>query len=137
MKLYDLFTTDKNLETDGIYVEIGEAKFLIARAGGSNKKFAKIARKRLAPFNEAVRRGAVDEETSLKVLVEIYADSVILGWENVTDDKDKTLEFNRKNVIKLLTDLPDLFEYIREEAEKVSNFRPLEENEHLETLGNG
>lgn len=135
MGLYNLFTTDRDLETSGIFLDISGSKFLIARAGGSNKKFVNIARKRLAPFTEAMRRGAIDEETSMKVLIEIYADSIILDWENVTDSAGKTLKFSRENVIKILSDLPDLFEYIREEAEKVSNFRPIDEEE-LATLGN-
>ncbi len=136
MGIYALFTTDRNLETEGIYLEYAGARFLVARAGGSNKKFTTIAQKRLAPFTEAMRRGVVDEETSVKVLAEIYADSVVLDWENVTDKKDNLLSYNRENVIKVLTELPELFDVIRVESENVKNFRPLVSEEDLAALGN-
>jgi len=136
MGIYALFTTDRDLETEGIYLEYAGARFLVARAGGGNKKFTTIAQKRLAPFTEAMRRGVVDEETSVKVLAEIYADSVILDWENVTDKNDNPLPYNRENVIKVLTELPELFDVIRVESENVKNFRPLVSEEDLAALGN-
>lgn len=127
--LYNLFKTDENLETDGIFIEYGETddgkpiRIKIARAGGSNKAFSKALEKATRPHRKAIQSGFLDNATADRLYKEVFAETVVLGWENVEGPDGKLLDFNRENVLKLFTDLPDLFQDLREQASNVSLFR--------------
>ena len=123
MGVYDTFGTEEKFEQDGIWLEYGDSKFLVARAGGSNEKYKKLFLKKTKPHRVAIQNEILTDEVGERLLVELYADAVILDWQNVTDREGTNLLFNRENVIQVLTDLPFLFSKIREECEKVSNFQ--------------
>jgi hypothetical protein len=65
----------------------------------------------------------MDEDTAARLMREVYADTVILGWEGVTGRDKAPLAFTRENVLQVLTDLPDLFADIQEMSNKVALFR--------------
>lgn len=129
MNLYNLFKTDENLETDGIWIEYGETvdgqpiRIRIARAGGKNKAFTKALEKATRPHRKAIQTGSLDNATADKLYREVFVDTVVLGWENVTDAAGNPLEFNRENALKLFIDLPDLFQDLREQAANAALFR--------------
>ena len=56
---------------------------------------------------------------------------MVLGWKGVTDRDGNELPFTKDNVVTLLTDLPDLFNELRNEATRQSNFRVTEIEEDL------
>lgn len=129
MSLYEQFATDKSFEKQGIVLEYGTNKdgkpirIRIARAGGSNQKFAKVLERETKPYRRQLQNETLDEEIGTAVQRRVYARAVILGWENVEDLNGQPLAFNEENIIKLLTDLPDLFADIREQASKSALFR--------------
>lgn len=124
MSLYKQFGTDKNLETSGIILQYGEGvEIRIARAGGSNKRYQKSMTQRSKPYRRAMANDTLGNDVAEKMLAEVYAESVVLGWEGVTDEQGEALEFNFDNCVKVLTDLPDLFADIREQAQKSALFR--------------
>jgi hypothetical protein len=120
--VYEAFETSKKLEQDGIVLDYGSFKFTIARAGGANRKFANLLDRKLRPHRRAIQAGVFDDETAQRLLAESYAEAVVLGWEGVTDRDGNPLPFNRENCVRLLTDLPSLFEDVREQAQNASNF---------------
>ncbi len=120
--IYELFTTDENLEKEGFALEYGEATFIIARAGGANKKFQSIMERKMRPYRSAINAGTMDESTAEKLLAEAYADAVILAWDGVTGPDGEELSFTKENVVKVLLDLPDLFRDIQEQSQRVANF---------------
>lgn len=134
--LYNTFGTDKSLEKDGIVLEYGTnaqgvpVQIRIARAGGANVKFAKVLEHKLKPYKRTL--DALDNKVAEKLLIETYADTVILSWSGVQDREGNDLEFNRDNVIKVLTDLPDLFIDIQQQSQKFALFR-----EELRELDSG
>lgn len=129
MSIYKLFATDPGLEKDGFALEYGDATFIIARAGGANKKFQSCIERKMRPYRSAINSGTMDEKTAQKLLAEAYAEAIILAWEGVTDQDDEPLEFTKENVIKVLIDLPDLFIDIQEQSTKVANFTIAEASE--------
>lgn len=139
MNLYNQFKTDETLETDGIFIEYGETadgkpiRIRIARAGGKNKAFTKALEKATRPHRKAIQTGSLDSATADKLYREVFVDTVVLGWENVTDENGKPLEFNRENALKVFTDLPDLFQDLRDQAANSALFR---EEVLEEDLGN-
>jgi hypothetical protein len=58
-----------------------------------------------------------------KLLREVYAETVVLDWENVEDADGNPMPFNAANAVKLFTDLPDLFRDIQEQSQRSALFR--------------
>ncbi len=129
MSLYSLFKTDESLETDGILIEYGEAsngepiRFRIARAGGQNTVFTKALEKATRPYRKAIQTGMLDDKTADKLYKGVFAEHVVLGWENVEGPDGKPIEYSKENALTLFKDLPDLFLDLREQAGNVSLFR--------------
>jgi hypothetical protein len=138
MSFYKQFSTDSNLESKaGVVLDYGAAgKITIHRAGGSNKKFGEVLTAKLKPYRRQIDAGVMADDVANRVLAEAYAESVIIGWEGVTDAEGNDLEFNRRNVVQLLTDLPELFKDIQGQANSVSNFRAEQIAADAETVKN-
>lgn len=121
---YSMFRTDPKVEAlEGIVLNYGPFNIRVARAGGANAKFRTVLTDRLRPYRKQMEMGSMDDDVAQKLLAEVYADSVILGWEGVTNAEGKILPFTRDNVIKVLLDLPDLFKDVQEQASLLSNFK--------------
>lgn len=132
MGLYKLFSTDKNLEKGGIELDYGDLKITIARAGGANKRFARLLEAKTKPYKRAIQTETLDPERALGLMREVFAESVVLNWETKVDGKFKKgienkkgelIPFNVENVIKTFENLPDLFTDIQEQAQKAALFR--------------
>jgi len=135
---YQLFNTDKNLEQTGVTLDYGHFWIKVARAGGSNKRYNKIAKDKLQPYQAQLRTETMDEVLADKLFREIFAESVVLGWGStelgsgvLPDAEGNPLEFTTENCIKLFQDLPDLFNDVREQANKISLFKKEEIKEAL------
>lgn len=121
---YDLFKNNENLEAGaGVTLEYPGFSITIHRAGGANKKFAQILSNKMKPFRHQLDRGIMDDDVSARILRESYAEGVVIGWNNIKDADGNDMPFSKENVIKLFTDLPDLFADVRIQAENVSLFR--------------
>ena len=127
--LYELFETDNTLETEGIWYTFDkDTKFLLARAGGANTRFTKVLEAKTRPYRRQIDNGTIDNDLGNQLLIEAFSEAVVLGWSGVTDKAGKEMKYSVANCVKLLTDLPDLFTELREEATRVANFR----NEEIE-----
>jgi len=134
--MYDIFQTDENLETGGIWLDYGDFRILIASAGQGNKKYIRIAERALKPIRRAMQAGAVSNERSMVIMSEVYAKSIILNWQVKVDGEWKVgidgpegelLPFNEEEVIKTFGALPNLFLDVQEQAQSTANFRKLEQ----------
>lgn len=125
MSFYKTFSTDAELESGkGIDLDYGEDGVItIRRAGGANKKYSTVAAAKLKPYARRMQNGTIEPEVIDRVMAEIFAEAVIIGWRNVKGEDGEPLQFTKENCVKLLTDLPDLFADIQAQAERVSNFR--------------
>lgn len=129
MSLYKQFETNESLEKEGVILNYGvnskgqNIDIRIARAGGHNTRFNKIAEQVLKPYRRQLANETADREITDRLMRIIYARAVILEWSGVEDKAGKPMEFTEANAIKLFTDLPDLFSDIREQADKQALFR--------------
>lgn len=128
MSFYDTFTTDANLENDrGIDLDYGaDGIITIHRAGGANRKFQRVMEGKMRPYRRRIENGTLENEVAERLLAEVYAEAVVVGWSGVKDRKGKDMPFSSDNAVTLLTDLPDLFRDIQEQAGRVANFRAAE-----------
>jgi hypothetical protein len=145
MEMYEMFRTDKKAESEvGVILDYGNFKIRIARAGGENKKFERIVTARMKPFRRQLEADLMDNEVAKGILIEAYADAVILGWETrnkegnfvigIQDEKGIIQPYSRDNIIKAFMDLPDLFADVQEQSRKVSLFRSVELGEDLKNF---
>jgi hypothetical protein len=137
MSLFKQFKTDAKVEKEGIWLDYGPNKDLpaneqgehpvimirIARAGGANEAY----NKRIEALSKKHRRKIQNDAMEISELREMtqhaVADTVVLGWENVTDEDGNAMPFSRDNALKLFKQLPDLFNDIQEQAAKAALFR--------------
>lgn len=142
---YGAFKTDKAAETTaGVildYPELG-CRVRIARAGGANREYGKQINSRLEPYRD--RKGRIknlDDDKAREIMAEIYADTIVLGWEVLDGDKyvsgikdpetGETKPYERSMVIKVFLAVPDFFHDVQEQADDIALFRA----ENLEAKG--
>lgn len=130
MSLYRNYKADENLETKGILLEFGinertkkPIRFRVARAGGANKAFEKRLEFKTKPYRRQIQTDMLDKSIQDQLLKETYAETVVLGWEEVDDENGNPLEFNYENCMKIFTDLPDLYKALSEETQKFILFK--------------
>lgn len=135
MGMYDVFETDENLESSGIFIDYGDFRVKIASAGQGNKAYVRYAEKKLKPVRKALDAGALSNERSQALMAGIYAKTIILDWQLLVDGEWRqgiegregdVLPFNEENVEATLKALPRLFTDIQEQAMSLANFRKQE-----------
>jgi hypothetical protein len=136
MSAYQQFKTNKEVEKDGIILDYGTFYIRAGRAGGANQRFKKTMERLLKPHRRALQTETMGDKQLNALLIQGYAEGNVYGWgyKKSADDKEfidgkvldedgNEMEFSQKNVIKLFTDLPDLFTDVQEQCGKVSLFR--------------
>lgn len=134
MSVYDQFGTSEAVEKEGVWLEYENGvRIRVARAGGSNRRYLKAVERRFRTYRRRIQTGTMAVEAVTKILVEIFADTVILGWESVTDRDGNPIPFTRENCIRVMTDLPALFDDVQQQA---ANYELFLENILEDDAGN-
>lgn len=132
MSLYSNFQTDPNLEKGGVWIDYGTFRVLLAFAGGANKRYLSMMDKKFKPLRQAIQAGTLDNDRAQKMLMELYAEAVIIDWETIHEDKPQRgiegpsgelLPFTVENVKMTFANLPNLFLDLKTQSELISNFR--------------
>lgn len=141
MSLRKTFKTDKTAETEGVWIEVGinehnsrPQRIKISRMSKSNKRYTKELERVTRPHSSAIQNETLDNELSAKLLREVFADTILLDWDNIPkseltgDDADaaEELAFTRENVLALFEELPDLYDDWEARAKKSAAFRETE-----------
>lgn len=146
--LYKTFEMDSDLEREGITVNYGTVKFLIARAGGRNKAFKDLFKTKAAKHRTQLDNDTMSDDMADRIMAESYAETIVLGWwtrkENESGDpilkkgeeqwddvienaKGKRVKFSVDQCVRIFLELPDLFQSIQSYATKAANYRKEEE----------
>jgi len=127
---YALFETDKKVEQEGVRIDYGPFYFQVARAGGSNTRFRDVLRQRLAPHKRAMATETMSEDLADKITLDVFAETVVLGWGSVEFGEGKIagrdgkpIDFGPEAVKQLFKDLPDLARDVMAQAQSVGLFR--------------
>ncbi|MBT9158787.1 MAG: hypothetical protein DDT26_00034 [Dehalococcoidia bacterium] len=129
MEIYKAFATDQRAETEGIILDYGQnaagnpVQIRVARAGGSNQRFAKSLEARMRPYKRLIANDTLDPKIAERVLIDSFADAVVLGWAGITGPDGLEIPFSRENVVRVFTDLPDLFADVQQQSQKSALFR--------------
>jgi hypothetical protein len=130
--LFKMFATDKQVEQEGVWLNFGpcsdvpgspDTKIKIARAGGANTQFEKRREQLLKPYRHQIQHDIWPEEVAQQVQRQLYAEMIVLGWENVFDEDSTPMECNAVNAERLFEKLPELFNVVRSNATQAGLFR--------------
>jgi hypothetical protein len=138
---FDMFQTDKSKEQEGIVLNYSDVFWIqITRAGGSNDHYKRILTEKLKPFRRAIQTETIDEAASARLMREAVAEGIVLNWGTgrfpngagsipsspKSSFAGEPIPFSAENVAKVFEELPDLFNDVYEQANKVSLFRATE-----------
>jgi len=137
MSLFKQFETDPTLEKSGIIADYGPNKdlpvneqgehpsiqFRLARAGGANETYTKRLEVLAKKHRRAIQNDMIETAVLMSMTQQAFVDTVLLGWDNVTDRDGKLLPFTRENATALFKQLPDLFNDLQEQSNKAALFR--------------
>lgn len=128
--LYAAFGTDRKAELEGVWRDLGVVNedntkpgFLLARMSRNNTNYWAKVEAVAKEYKTEINLDIFTDAAAHQPMLEIFVDTILLGWRHVVDKAGKPIEYSRDNAIKLLTDLPDLYELLREWASKISSFR--------------
>lgn len=139
--VFKLFGTSKLAEKNGVWVDYGDVKFLVARAGGTNSDYLDLLKAKTRPFRNQIDRGTLAQADDDRVTRELYAEAIIKDVQVKNEDgswvqgvpgmNGEVLPFTRGAVLQLLTALPDMFRDIRVMATDVQRYLDEEDSADL------
>lgn len=127
--LFKALETNPEVERDGIIIALGNnskgkpMEIRVARAGGANDRFGRLVKARMKPYKRQIDNDIISEEVAKRLMREVYAEAVVLGWSNIEDRDCNPLDFSVENCKMLFEQLPALFEIVQEEAQRMASFR--------------
>lgn len=121
MDLKKDFSTNKKLEDEGVWIDIGDgAKLKIARAG--NKQANAVSKQLAKPYMAQIQYGKLSDEVATQIAVEVMAKAILLDWKGIQYDGQE-MPYNTDNAIKILTELPDFRDYVSQVANERKTFQ--------------
>ena len=124
MDIIATFTTDEKLEAEGKWFPLSKtAKVLVARSG--NDTYMSVLRQKMKEAQIDLSAGEEAEKLAEDVLIDVMAETLLLGWEGITQD-GKPVPYSReqartylriKDFRKKIAGFSDNFEAFRAKAE--------------------
>ena len=129
---FSAFATDKSKEKEGTLTTLpdcGDTKFLVARAGNShyNRLLSSLFKR-----NRAVLESKGDEanEKSDAILAEVYAKTILLGWEGAIMFQGKPMTYSEANA-KTLLSLKDFRAKVESAASDMATFKAVQDEDDV------
>lgn len=133
MSIKSIFGTDPKVERDGAWLDFGEFRVRVARAGGANKSYQRALEEESREHRRVIELNALDPELAEDILRRVYARAVVRDWETKRDgemvqgieleDGAELLPVNPENVLAAFRAFPDLFSTIQADAASIAMFR--------------
>ena len=127
MSIWDMYETDLSKETEGFWYKVNKKiSVKLARAGGANLSFTKAMEEKTREHRKrggAFEGNSVDVELATDLMKQAFAETIILDWKGFTTKDGKTVIYSAKVAYKLMVDLPDLFNELRDAAGEAANYR--------------
>ncbi len=87
--MYEEFTTDTSLETEGIWMDRASYRICIAHAGGGNTGFIKAFERATKPHRRVMAAGRMNDDVAGKILTEAYAKYIVKDWNVLLVERNK------------------------------------------------
>lgn len=126
------YATDNKLETEGVWYSppsLPHIGFKLARMSRANREwqtqFAVIYRQNKRLFDNSDLNNPVLLAKTLK----LFCNTILVDWRGITNDEGTVVPYTVAAGIKLLTELPDLYEELSDEAGLKDRYRQEEADE--------
>lgn len=116
--------TDVRKENEGVWVDfVLGIKLLIARA--RNPKYLALMQRLVDPHRQEIRSNEMDLEVLNDILKQVRAETVLLDWENIEDDKGITIPYSSEKALEFFKDpeLKDFYTFVVITSENMENFK--------------
>ena len=129
VSLFTQYETDHAKEQNGVWVyptgieDDSAPAFLIARMGPMNQKYQKTLERVTRPYKRLLAMNALPNEKADEIMQQVFVQSILLDWRNVTDKSGKTVSFSAENAMTFFKLLPDLYFELQQQAQTASLFR--------------
>ncbi len=133
------FKTDLDREKNGLFVEYGDIRVLLARAGGSNTRYLSALRRATTGKERILQANKMKPAEAIRITAQVFSETVILDWYDRKDadaafvkgidpvdageQGDVLLPVTQQNIYKVLMELPSLFEDIQADAGRDNLYR--------------
>jgi hypothetical protein len=132
-KLRAVFGVDKALENDGAWIDYptgGEKpiRLLIGRMGKRNMRFKVAAEKYLAPHQQEIDEGKLEEGFAETLMDHVLAEGVLFGWENVEGEDGQPEQFSKDAAFAYFQDpqMDEFRDFVLAQAKHFGNFKASE-----------
>lgn len=136
--LYDRYEINREAFRGGVPVELDGATFRVRYAGAENMSYQTAlgvaALKHRDLFADVEGNAARLAELEPEITAAAMFETVLLGWENVSDRDGAPLEFTREHWLDLALSCPRVLMTIRLAAENFSAYRAKRVEEAAENL---
>lgn len=125
--VYQRFGSEKDLETKGVVMDYelphGTFSVKIKRAGARNPDWKKCYNEIMKPLSDDILAGKVSEAKNKVLLAEVWAKTVVVGWEGLVDADGNPVPFSVETCYELFCYMPDLLNDVIADSHLVSNFQ--------------
>jgi hypothetical protein len=128
MSIFKQFGTDKKLEQEGVLVEYPANEdgsiptFRLARMCRSNKRYVKAVEVATRPHKRAIELGTIKPEVAEEIFLDVFVGAILLGWENILNEKGEDVKFSKDEAKRIMKMLPDLYDDLQEKSRNMSTF---------------
>lgn len=136
-KDFGAYDTNSDLESsEGVWLKFpGNRRIRILRAGGSNKAFARRYNTLIKPHRRDMDTGTLDPAISEQIMRQLYAERVVLGWENINTSDGTPVPCTVENVTAYLERFPEVLSDLIEYATEAATFVDASIEEAKDLLG--
>jgi hypothetical protein len=134
-------SADPDLEKDGIRVEIElELKdgttlngwVQVRRAGGNNLMFAQCATALRKPYKYQLDNDTLPQAKVEALNRNLYADACVADFGGFPGEDGAPVAYSKEGARALLTEYSEVYEVVREQANKAANYRMSSHNEAVD-----
>lgn len=125
--IYGAFGTDKKAEAEGRWVDFPAnddgtiPRVKLARMSANNPKFQARAEAVARDLQLDISLDLLTNEKARKPMLDLFDETIILGWENIQDAEGKNIP--RERARQCLEDVPDFYAALIEYAKAITTFR--------------
>lgn len=134
--LHKQFKTDADKEVQGVLIQFeanddgSKPGFRVRRRGGRNQEYQKALDRQVEQYKRQIEFKTLDEMVSRELLMRVFVDTVLVGWEHVQNESNEQIVYSKENALQLFRELPDLYQILMAESAKIDLFK----SEHIEQV---
>lgn len=135
--LRNALKTSPKLETEGTFLEMGNNRVRIARAGGMNHAFNAAIQAAHKKWGRAIELDVLSDDKSREILYDVYAKHVIKEWQTdvapegsepdwrdgIEGPNGEVIPATAENIVAYFADVPDFFLECKKHAEASQFYR--------------